>query len=68
MELNIKEHVNKNQKVKFKFFRSGVLYYETEKGLIFEVPVSDTGDAVFNNEERAILLMRWIRKSIDGMK
>ena len=68
MTLNIKEHVNNNQRVKFKFYRSGVLYYETEKGLVFEVPVSDTGDAVFNQDEKAILFMRWIRKQIEGIK
>jgi len=64
MILNVKEHVNKDQKVKFKFYRSGVLYYETEKGLIFEVPISDTGDAVFKPEDKAIMFMRWIRKEI----
>ena len=68
MTLNIKDHVNNNQKVRFKFYRSGVLYYETEKGLIFEVPISDTGDAVFNPEEKAMLLMRWIRKQIEANK
>ena len=68
MELNIKEHVKDNQKVRFKFYRSGILYYETEKGLIFEVPISDTGDAVFNLEDKAIIFMRWIRKQIECMK
>lgn len=41
-----------------------MLYYETEKGLIFEVPISDTGDAVFKPEDKAIMFMRWIRKEI----
>ena len=66
--LNIKDHVKDNKRVKFKFFRSGILYYETEDGLIFEVPIHDTGDAVFNPEDKAIMFMRWIRKEIERIR
>jgi hypothetical protein len=65
--MNVKDHVNNNQKVIFQFYRSGVLYYKTEQGLIFEVPVSDCGDAVFNREDRAMYFMRWIRKEIEAI-
>lgn len=62
MKYNIKEMVKDNKKVNFKFYRSGNLYYQTECGFLFPVPVVDIGDATFNNEEKAILLMRYIRK------
>jgi len=59
--MTLTDHVRDNQKVHFKFYRQGILYYETEKGLLFEVPVADTGNGVFNFEEKAINFMRWIR-------
>jgi len=65
-KMSIKEHVIDNQKVKFQFYRHGILYYETEKGLLFEVPTSDVGDAVFLKEDKAILFMRWIRKQLEA--
>jgi len=64
--MNIKEHVMNDQKVMFSFYRDGILYYKTEKGLLFEVPISDTGTACFNAEDRAMLYMRWIRKQLEA--
>jgi len=66
MKTNVKEHVVDDQKVKFSFYRDGILYYKTEKGLLFEVPASDAGTACFNAEDRAILFMRWIRKQLEA--
>jgi len=60
---NIKEMV-KDKRVKFDFYRAGELWYVTECGFRFPVPASDTGDAVFKAEDKAILFMRWIRKHI----
>lgn len=72
MDMNVKEHVINDQRVRFQFYRDGILYYKTEKGLLFEVPISDTGMGCFNAEDRAILFMRWIRKQLEsnaeGMK
>ena len=56
----------KDKKVRFDFYRQGILYYITEDGFRFEVPISDTGDACFNNEDKAILFMRWIRKQLEN--
>lgn len=68
----VKRHVAANQKVRFKFYRQNILYYETELELLFEVPISDTGDAVFKDLDKALLFMRWIRKQLEvneqGMK
>lgn len=56
--------VKEGKKVKFKFYRQGNLYYETEDGFSFPVPVEDTGEATFLGEDKAILFMRYIRKQI----
>lgn len=63
--VKVREHVEKNQKAQFEFYRGSTLYYRTDKGLLFEIPVSETGDAVFKNQERAIILMKWIRRQLE---
>ena len=55
----------KNKKVHFRFYRSQILFYETDDGFLFEVPIEDIGGAVFNRDDKAILFMRYIRKQID---
>ena len=62
----IKDHIK--GKVKFKFYRDGSLYYQTETGLEFPVPISDIGNATFLNEDKAILFMRYIRKYLESDK
>lgn len=54
----------KGKKVRFVRFRKGALYYATECGFEFPVPVSDTGDATFLAEDNAMTFMRWVRKQI----
>jgi len=66
--MSVKEHVVNDQKVRFQFYREGILYYKTEKGLLFEVPISDAGTGVMLNEDKALLFMRWIRKQIEANK
>lgn len=57
----------KDQKVTFSFYRSGELWYETTNGFLFPVPITDTGDATFLKEDKAILFMRYIRKYKDEL-
>ena len=64
----IKEMVEKNQKVRFRFYRDGQLWYATECGFEFPVPVSETGTATFPAEDKAILFMRYIRRHIEFLK
>lgn len=64
----IKEMVKDNQKVHFQFYRQGELWYKTETGFEFPVPISDTGDAVFLNEDKALLFMRYIRKQLESIE
>lgn len=58
----------KNKKANFQFYRQGSLIYQTEDGFEFPIPVSDCGEAAFNNEHKAMELMRWIRKQMEVIK
>ncbi len=60
--IDIKRAVSENRRVSFDFYRAGLLYYTTEFNEIFSVPVDDVGDATFNSNEKAIMLMRYMRK------
>lgn len=64
---NIKNMV-KNKKVFFVKYKKGELFYKTECGFEFPVPVSDTGDGIFLSEDKAITYMRWIRKQISNIE
>lgn len=54
-------------KVQFLFYRSGTLFYRCENGFVFEVPITDTNDAVFKDVDKGIFFMRWIRKALDQL-
>ena len=60
----LKEMIINNQKVRFCFYRDGNLWYETECGFRFPVPIAEAGTATFAAEDRAILFMRYIRKQL----
>jgi len=58
----LKEMIVNNQMVRFSFYRDGQLWYETECGFRFPVPIEEAGTATFLAEDRAMLFMRYIRK------
>ena len=62
--MNIKEMVSDNKKARFVYYKLNELWYETETGFRFPVPIEDTGDGIFHAEEKALILMRYIRKHI----
>jgi hypothetical protein len=64
----LKEMVVDNQKVRFSFYRDGLLWYETECGFRFPVPLSEAGTATFLAEDRAILFMRYIRRQMETLE
>lgn len=68
MQYDIKSMVSGDKKVQFTHFRRNELWYKTECGFAFAVPASDVGDATFNSEEKAMLLMRYIRKQTEANK
>ncbi len=62
--MNIKELVQ-NKTVSFVRYQNKELWYVTESGFEFPVPISDTGEAAFMASDKAMLFMRWIRKHFD---
>lgn len=64
---NIKDMVSGNKTVTFTHYRHKELWYKTECGFEFPVPIDDIGDATFLASDRAMLFMRYIRKHIDHL-
>lgn len=62
---NIKDIVKNNKMAHFIYYEKENLFYKTDCNFVFPVPVSDVGDGIFNQSERAMLLMRYIRKQLD---
>jgi hypothetical protein len=62
---SIKEMVKDRKKVRFSFYRDKELWYVTEDGFEFPVPIGEVGNATFMAEDKAILFMRYIRKHIE---
>lgn len=66
--MSIKEMVANGRKVRFVRYKNrdneGELWYVTECGFEFPVPISDIGDATFLAEDKAMLFMRYIRKHL----
>lgn len=58
----LKEMVSSGKVVRFVFYRAKELWYTTECGFEFPVPIDDVGDATFLASDKAIMLMRYIRK------
>lgn len=56
------------RKVRFVRYRAGNLWYVTDSGFEFPVPVSDAGEATFLAEDKAPLFMRYIRKHLETIK
>lgn len=61
---NIKTMV-KDKTVTFVEYKENELFYKTECGFKFPVPISDTGKGTFLATDKAITYMRWIRKHMD---
>ncbi len=61
---SIKDMVKDGKKVFFVRFKEGELWYRTECGFEFPVPVDDTGTGTFLPEDKAMLFMRYIRKHL----
>lgn len=61
-KIDIKDNVSGSKLATFSFYRDGQLWYKTADGVEFPVPISDIGNATFGVTEKAILLMRYMRK------
>ena len=62
--MDIKNMVSSGKKVNFVRYQNSELWYKTECGFEFPVPISDTGNAAFLSTDKAILFMRYINKHI----
>lgn len=62
--MSIKEMVSGGKQVTFIRYQSKELWYKTECGFEFPVPIDDTGEAAFASQDKAMLFMRWIRKHL----
>ena len=59
---SVKDMISNNKAVNFSYYRSDNLWYSTECGFVFPVPIVDIGEATFKATDKAILFMRYIRK------
>jgi hypothetical protein len=68
MDINIKDLV-KNNNAEFDSMRNGYAYYTiiyNDKNYKFPVDLVDVGNAELKRTEKAITMMRFIRKALDG--
>lgn len=65
MNLNLLKERVKNAKVEFVKYFDSSLWYKTEDGFEFPVPVSDVGTATFLRTDNAMLFMCYIRKHME---
>ena len=66
-DMKIFDIVNNNT-ARFSHYRAGFVYYRIKIiNMVYEFPIelSDVGNGTLNRDEKAITLMRWIRKAID---
>lgn len=61
--MNIKDLV-KGQLVHFKCYSDNELWYTTDSGFEFPIPLNDTGNGIFLRDDKAIFFMRYIRKHL----
>lgn len=64
----VKEMVQNGAQVTFEVYRKGELWYKTDCGFSFPVPIEDTGDGEFLARDKAILFMRYIRKHMNEIE
>ena len=65
--MSIKDMV-KDKVVSFVHYRDQELWYVTECGFEFPVPIDDVGNATFKATDKAMLFMRYIRKYLNMLK
>ena len=63
----IKDMVKDNKQVYFQYYREGNMYYQTECGFEFPVPLSDVGTATLLKQDKALIFMRYIRQHMSAI-
>jgi len=62
---SVKDMVKDGKKVTFMHYQSKELWYKTECGFEYPVPIDDAGSGVFLPEDKAMFHMRYIRKHLE---
>jgi hypothetical protein len=62
---SLKDMVSGDKQVTFVRYRDGELWYVTDDGFEFPVPVADIGNATFLARDKALLFMRYMRKHVE---
>lgn len=67
-KFSLKDLVSTGRTVHFIHYRQSELWYTTDNGFEFPVPIADTGDGIFLSKDKAILFMRYIRKHLNTIE
>jgi len=62
------DEVRDEKKVKFKCLKNKEMWYVTESGFEFPVPLSETEGAEFLAEDKALYFSRWIGRHIKDLQ
>ena len=60
--INIKRAVSEKREANFTHFCDGQMWYTTAYSEFFPVPIADLAGATLHRNEKALLLMRYMRK------
>jgi hypothetical protein len=63
----LKDLVKDNKLAYFSYYRDNALWYMVDD-FVFPVPISDVGTATFGASEKAITLLRYIRKYVQEIE
>lgn len=68
MEIPTLKSLVQNQDVHFQMYRKNELWYQTDSGFLFPVPIADTGDGEFLKKDKAMFFMRYIRQHLANIQ
>jgi hypothetical protein len=64
-KISVTDHVRGTST--FTFYKAGNLWYRTDTGLEFPVPIDDLDSASVEAEIKSMTLMRWVRKHVNTL-
>lgn len=64
--MTLKDHVT--GQVTFQYCKDNQLFYKTDTGLLFPVPLDEAGKATYLATDKAMYFMRYIRKFLESIK
>lgn len=64
MMFDLKTMIKDNRQVTLVRYKEGELWYVTEDGFEFPVPIADVGSATMLAKDKALLFMRYLRRHL----